>query len=86
MNNLIAMYINSLTVEKVDEFAKSKNINLNNDELFFVYDFIKNNYRKVLANKENFDISQYQNKFSKENYPKVKALFDEYYNKFQHLL
>ncbi len=86
MNNLISLYINNLSIQQINNFAKSKNINLSDDELFFVYDFIKNNYKNILANKENFDITKYQNKFSKENFPKIEALFNEYYNKFQHLL
>ena len=38
---MIERYINNLDKSKVNEFAKSKNINFSEEELNFIYAFVK---------------------------------------------
>ncbi len=82
MYNIVERYMNMLKKEDVNNFALSKNINLSNSELDFTYDFIKKNWQDILKNPNLFEIDRYKNKFSDENFKKVKLLFNEYYQKF----
>ena len=66
MYNLIEKYINKMTLDDVKNFALSKNINLNDEEIMFVYGFIKKNYQMVLSNPNLLDIDHYKNHFSEE--------------------
>lgn len=86
MYNIIERYMSMLKKEDVNNFAISKNIFLNNTELDFTYDFIKKNWREIVKNPNLFEIDRYKNRFSEENFKKVKQLFKEYYQKFGSLL
>ena len=82
MYNIIERYMIILKKEDVNKFAISKNIYLSNEELNFTYEFIKKNWREILKNPNLFEIERYKDKFSQENFTKVKQLFLEYYRKF----
>lgn len=82
MYNIIERYMQILKKEDVNKFAMSKNIFLSNNELDFTYDFIKKNWQGILKNPNLFEIERYKDKYSKENFGKVKQLFQEYYRKF----
>ena len=86
MYNIIDRFMSNLTVDKVNDFAKSKNINLSNDELIFTYNFLKRNYKEFIKNPALFDLDRYQNKYSKENFTKIKKVFIEYFSKYQKYL
>lgn len=81
MKNIIINYINNMSLNDVNNFAIKNNIYLNNDELDFIYSYIKNNYLKVIDNPYELDISLYKNKFSEENYIKINNLINEYKKK-----
>jgi len=70
MFQLIKNYVSTLTKEKTRDFALSKGIDLNDEELDFVYRFIKKNYEALYAN-PNIDLSKFKDKFSEENYQKI---------------
>ncbi len=76
--NIIELYINNLRREDITNFALKNGINLSAEELEFTYDFIKNNYKDVLKNKESFDFSKYKEKFSSENFSKIELLIKKY--------
>ncbi|MBQ9834070.1 MAG: hypothetical protein IJO33_02655 [Bacilli bacterium] len=86
MFNLIEKYMNKMTVNDVNNFAISKGVNLNNEELQFTYDFIKKNYKTILGNPSLLNLDLYKNKFSPENFEKVKKILNEYYTKYQRFL
>ena len=86
MNMLIERFMNNLTKEKVLEFATSKNIILNDEELDFTYLFIKKNYKTILSNPSLLNMDLYKNKFSDENYLKINKLIDEYYTKYHNII
>ena len=75
-----------MTIEDINSFALSKNINLNDKETIFIYGFIKKNYKEILANPSMLNIDRYKNYFSDENFPKVKKLILEYYSKYKNYL
>lgn len=76
--NIIELYINNLRREDITIFALKNGISLSAEELEFTYDFIKNNYKDVLKNKESFDFSKYKEKFSSENFSKIELLIKKY--------
>ena len=78
MYNLIKAYMGRMTVDDVNNFALSKNIHLSNEELNFVYDFIQKNWEQVVKNSKLLNLDRYQDRFSKENFEKIKKLFLEY--------
>ena len=86
MYNIIELYINKLRKEDVSNFAISKSVYLSNEELDFTYDFIKKNWKDIVKNPNLFDIDRYKNKYTLENFNKVKKVFQEYLQKFRSYL
>lgn len=71
-----------LTIEDINNFAISKNANLSEDELKFTYEFLKKNWKEIIKNPNIFNIDRYKDKYSKENFVKIKQLYLDYFNKF----
>lgn len=78
MNNLIETYINKLTKQDILNFAIKNNLKVTDEELDFVYNFIKYNYKTVLNNPNSFNLSNYKNNFSSENYNFINSLISKY--------
>ena len=78
MLNLVEPYINNMTKQDIYNFGLKNNINLNNNELDFIYNFIKTRYKEVLNNPNNFSLSRYKNNFSNENFIKINGLINRY--------
>lgn len=78
MFNIIDLYINNLKKEDITNFASKNDINLSSSELDFTYDFIKNNYKDAIRNKDTFNLNKYKEKFSEENYLKIEKLIKKY--------
>lgn len=78
--NIIDLYISNLRREDVLLFAKKNSIELSDHELDFTYNFIKNNYKEAIRNKDSFDLSKYKDEFSEENYLKIEKLLKQYIN------
>ena len=78
MNYLIEAYVNKLTKQDILNFASKNNLNVTNEELDFVYNFIKYNYKTVLNNPNSFNLSNYKNNFSSENYNFINSLISKY--------
>ncbi len=66
----------------INNFAIKNNIYLNNNELNYIYSFIKNNYQELIDNPSNFNIDNYKDKFTNENYLKINNLIKEYKEKY----
>lgn len=86
MNNMIYKYVQNMTRMDVDNFAKSKGIFLNDNELNFTFNYIKRNYEKFLNNPNSFNIDNYKNEFQNDNFIKVKKVFNEYFSKYHKFL
>lgn len=78
MLNIIEPYINNITKNDINSFALKNNINLTNNELEFIYNFIKTRYKEVLNNPNNFSLTKYKNNFSNENFVKINGLINHY--------
>lgn len=86
MLNLIERFMNNLTIDQINDFAISKNVHLSSDELDFTYNFIKKNWRSIISNPTLLNLERYQDKYSKENFIKIKQVFLEYSQKYQKFL
>ena len=86
MYNMINKYLTNLTKDQVNNFAISKNIILNDDELNFTYEFIKKNYEDVLKNPNLFDIDRYAGYYSPTTFEQIKKVYIEYLSKYQRFL
>ena len=78
MYNLIKAYMGRMTINDVNNFAISKNIHLSSEELNFVYDFISKNWEQIVRNPKLLNLDRFKERFSPENFEKVKKLFLEY--------
>ena len=78
MYNLIKAYMGRMTMNDVNNFAISKNIYLSQEELTFVYDFVSKNWEQVIRNPKLLNLDRYKDRFSEENFKKIKKLFLEY--------
>ena len=78
MYNLIKAYMGRMTMNDVNNFAISKNIYLSPEELTFVYDFVSKNWEQVIRNPKLLNLDRYKDRFSEENFKKIKKLFLEY--------
>lgn len=83
---LIERYINNLSIHDLNNLAITKGIYLNEEELAFSYDFIKKNWQNILSNHGLFDIDKYKDKYSEENFVKIKQLYKEYTFKYSNYL
>ena len=86
MYGIIERYIQKLTKDDINSFAIKNNINLSEEELDFSYIFVKKNYKEVLGNPDLLILDRYKEKFSEENFNKIKKLFIAYRNKYQMFL
>lgn len=86
MFNLISRYMDKITMDDVYNFALKKNINLNEEELSFTYEFIKKNWNQILSNPNLLNLDRYKDKYTIENFSKIKQLFNEYYSKYHRFL
>ena len=76
--NIIDLYVSNLRKEDINAFAVKNDINLTDNELDFTYDFIKNNYKDAIKNKDTFNLSAYREHFSSDNYIKIEKLIQKY--------
>lgn len=86
MYNLISRYMTNLSEEDVFKFATSKDVHLSPEELSFTYNFIKKNWEQVIKNPSILNLERYRDKYSPENFNKIKKLFHEYSARYQAFL
>ena len=83
MFNIMERYINKLTKDDINNFAIKNNVNFNEHELDFTFNFIKKNYKEVLSNPDLLNLDKYKDNYSNENFIKIKKLFIEYLQKYR---
>ena len=80
MKNMIFNYVKNMKRDDVNNFLIKKNINLSEDELIFITNYIKENYEYIFDNKNTFTLERYKENFSNVNYQKLCELINEYRN------
>ena len=71
-----------MNVYDINNFAINNNIYLSNNELNFIYNYIKNNYSLLIDNPNSFNLEEYKDVFSNDNYIKINNLINKYKNKY----
>ena len=78
---LVKKYINRLSINDLEKFAKKNNISYTKEELNTVYNFILNNYNDLLN--ENIRVFEnIKNKISPTLYKKLLNLYIDYKQKY----
>lgn len=74
---LIYKYIERIKKEDIANYSLSQNINLTNNELNIIYDYIKHKTNEILNNPEEI-LKEIKNKLSIPVYNKIIELYDKY--------
>ena len=79
MNEIIlSKYIDKLTIKHINEYANNQNIKLINNEDEIIYNFIKNNYKKLYNEKYDESlIKDLKCSLTFNTYEKIKSLYKE---------
>lgn len=86
MRNMIKRFMNNITIDDVNNFAISKDVYLEENELIFTYEFIKKNWESILDNPQLFNIDRYKNNFKEDTFSKIKKLYNEYFQQYSRYL
>lgn len=76
-NNILKMYINKLSKEDIRNFLKKENISVNNAELEYLFNILKNDYEKILNNDKNI-INDIKNNINDDAFNKLLNLLNKY--------
>ncbi len=80
---IIKSYINHLTKNDIVMFAQNNNVSLNNQEIDYLYNNIKNNYENILNN-PHYYLNQAKQVLNTKAYNKLYELYTIYYPKLYH--
>ena len=86
MYNIVKRYMTNLTKEQLNNFALQNEVTLSPEELDFTYEFVKKNWEIIFRNPNLLKLDRFKNRFSEENYLKIKKLIQFYYQKYGYLL
>lgn len=82
MNNfIIEKYINNITLNNINDFAKKEGIILKNNEDKIIYDYIKKYWKVFYYDNPSNLFKELKEKLSNETYNKIVELYNEYKNK-----
>ncbi len=79
--SLIKKYINKLTINDINNFAKQNNIILPTGEDKTIYDFIINNWKEIYNSKDLSVFNEIKTKISNNTYNKIIELYNIYKEK-----
>ena len=78
---LIKKYINKLTLNDINNYAKQNNILLQNNEDKIIYDFIINNWKNIYYSKNINIFDNLKKQLSNNTYNKIIELYNIYKEK-----
>ncbi|MDD4734300.1 MAG: hypothetical protein PHU05_05615 [Bacilli bacterium] len=81
MKNIIRNYVQNLKKEDIITFCRKNNLFLNNSELNFIYNNLKNNFEYIYDNQSEFLLGL-KNNLTSYNY----QVLEEYYYKYKDYL
>ena len=83
---MLENYLKKLTKNDIIVFANKNNIILNNQELDYIYNTIKDNYQILLSPNYNLIFDKAHDFIRENNLKKIYNLFLDYRNKYQKYL
>lgn len=86
MKNLfIKRYIDKLTKQDIKTFANNNNIILNEEQLNYIFNLIKSEWKQLLNN-DDYVLIKLKEKFDDKTSKKIEKLYYEYKKKYQNYL
>ena len=82
MKSLIKNYVDKLTIDNLREFALKNDISLNDNELNYLLNLVKNNFEDMLVNEDKY-LKLIENNINPKAFIKVKELFLYYKNRYK---
>ena len=82
MKSLLKNYINLLTLDKLKDFSIRNDINLNDDELNYILNLIKENFDDILINDEKY-LDDIKENINETEFTKIKDLFYYYKKRYK---
>lgn len=86
IKKIINNKINNLTLEELKKLAINNSIDLNNQELNYIYNIIKKDWNNFLYKDPNPILQNIKNNINQESYNKLYTLYIYYKNKYQNYL
>jgi len=86
IEKLILNYVNKLTKEDIINFGIKNGITLNNEQTEYIFYRVKNNWRTIIYSNPTDIFNELKTKFDDNTYQKIKQLYFEFKNKYQHYL
>ena len=83
---IIENYIKNLTKNDILVFAKNNNIDLNNQELNYLFNVVKNDYKVLLSNDYEIVFENAKGYIDEDKLKKIYNLFIDYRHKYQNYL
>ena len=83
---ILENYLKKLSKDDILSFANKNNIMLNNKELDYIFNTIKNDYKILLSNNYDVVFQNANNYIREDNLKKIYNLFLDYRNKYQNYL
>ncbi|MDD3392122.1 MAG: hypothetical protein PHE54_01040 [Bacilli bacterium] len=80
---LISSYVNRLTYQDVDNFARQQGIILKKTEIEIIYNHIKGQWRTIIYGNPRGILDDIKDKFDSLTYNKIEQLYYQFKNKFQ---
>lgn len=82
MKSLIKNYIDKLSIDKLKEFGLKNDINLNDSELNYLLNLVKNNFEDILKDDTKY-LEDLKNNINSNEFIKVKDLYLYYKNRYK---
>lgn len=83
VEKIISQYVNKITKNDILEFAKKKDIILDNDEVDFIFCEIKNNWKAIIFGDPSIVFNKLKNKTTLQKYGQIEQLYYEFKEKYR---
>lgn len=83
---LIKNYIQRLTLEDINNFAKKHGIDLNEDELKLIEQHIRKDWHTIIYGNPRPILDNLKNKLKNNEYQKIENLYVDFKNKYKNYL
>ena len=83
---LIKNYITKLSKKEINDFSKKQGIELNDEELKLIEDYIKKDWRTIIYGNPRPILDNLKQKLEQPKYQKIENLYREFKNKYKNYL
>lgn len=83
---VIENYVNRLTKDDIRRFALKQSVTLGNDEVAFIYTYIKKNYKNIIFGNPKDVLTDIKDEVKANTYNKIVNLYMQYKDKLELLV